>query len=52
MSVLPSPVRRTRLWHAWDIASDLLIATALIWTLPLLFGAVSAAINLLLPNSR
>ena len=47
MSVLPSPVthrgwRRTR-----EVASDLLIATALIWTLPLLLGAMNAVVQLL-----
>ena len=37
-----------RLWKVWEIASDLLIATALIWTLPLLLGAVVALVNRLL----
>ena len=31
-----------------EIASDLLIATALIWTLPLLLGAVNAIARLLM----
>jgi hypothetical protein len=35
--------------HAREIASDLLIATALIWTLPLLFGAAVAVLTRLLP---
>jgi hypothetical protein len=48
MSVLPSPVTHSRLWQVWEVASDLLIATALIWTLPLLLGAVGAVVNLLL----
>jgi hypothetical protein len=41
----------TRSWleRAWDVASDLLIATALIWALPLLFAALAAALRLLLP---
>jgi hypothetical protein len=47
MAVLPSPVTHSRLWQAWDITSDLLIATALIWTLPLLFGGVAALFKLL-----
>jgi hypothetical protein len=47
MSVLPSPVTHSRMRQAWDIASDLLIATALIWTLPLLFGALGALVRVL-----
>ena len=31
--------------HAREIAADLLIATALIWTLPLLLGAVVAVLS-------
>ena len=47
MSMLARPVthrgwRRTR-----EVASDLLIATALIWTLPLLLGVVAAVAGLL-----
>jgi hypothetical protein len=34
--------------QAWGVASDLLLATALIWTLPLLLGAVAAMVRLLL----
>lgn len=37
-----------RLWKVWEIASDLLIATALIWTLPLLLGVVGAVVRALL----
>ena len=37
-----------RLWKVWEIASDLLIATALIWTLPLLLGIVGAVVKVLL----
>ena len=48
MSVLPSPVSRSRSRQVWDVASDVLIATALIWALPLLLGVVSAVVNLLL----
>jgi hypothetical protein len=47
MSVLPSPVRHSRLWQAWDVTSDLLIATALIWMLPLLLGGLAALFKLL-----
>ena len=40
----------TRSWlsHAGEIASDLVIATAVIWTLPLLVGATAALVRLLL----
>jgi hypothetical protein len=41
-------VTHSRLWKVWEIASDLVIVTALIWTLPLLLGVVGAVINLLL----
>lgn len=37
-----------RLWKVWEITSDLLIATALIWTLPLLLGIVGAVVKVLL----
>jgi hypothetical protein len=33
--------------HAREITADVLIATALIWTLPLLLGAVVAVLSLL-----
>ena len=49
MPALISPiVIRSRFGQAWDVTSDLLMATALIWTLPLLLGAAAAAIRLLL----
>ena len=32
---------------AWTVASDLVIATAVIWTIPLLLGAIAAAFRLL-----
>jgi hypothetical protein len=48
MAVLPSPVSHSRLRQAWEIASDLLIAIAVIWALPLLLGAVGAMVTLLL----
>ena len=39
----------SRAWFgsAWNVACDLLIATAVVWTLPLLLGAVTAALRLL-----
>jgi len=48
MAALPSLVTRSRLEQAWDVLSDLMIATALIWTLPLLLGAAAALFKLLL----
>ena len=47
MSALPTPVTHSRRGQAWEIASDLLIATALIWTLPLVLGAVGALVRVL-----
>lgn len=47
MSVLASPVIPSRLWQVWEVACDLLIAMALIWTLPLLVGAVRALVTIL-----
>ena len=43
-----SPVL-TRSWfgRAWEITSDLLIATAIIWALPLLLGIVVAVVGLI-----
>jgi hypothetical protein len=41
-TVVPSRLARAR-----EIVADLLIATALIWSLPLLLGAVAALIRLL-----
>jgi len=42
MSTLTSPiVIRSRFGRAWEVTSDLLIATALIWALPLLIGAAA-----------
>jgi hypothetical protein len=46
MAVLPSPITYRGWRRAREIASDLLIATALIWTLPLLLGAVNAVAGL------
>jgi hypothetical protein len=48
MLTLTTPiVIRSRFGRAWEVTSDLLIATALIWTLPLLIGAAAALIELL-----
>ena len=41
-------VSRTWFTQAWEVASDLVLATALIWTLPLLLGVVRAIVRLLL----
>ena len=49
MSALTSPiVIHSWFGRAWQVASDFLIATALIWTLPLLLGAMAALLRLLL----
>jgi hypothetical protein len=45
MSALPSPSAHSGLRGVWEVFSDLLIATALIWTLPLLLGAASALVK-------
>ena len=49
MSALTSP-SVTRSWpgRAWEVVSDLVLATALVWALPLLLGIVAAAVRLLL----
>jgi hypothetical protein len=47
-----APVSRTWFAQAWEVASDLVLATALIWTLPLLLGAVTALVRLLLKALR
>ena len=48
MSVLPSPVFADSWFaRAREIAADLLIATALIWTLPLLLAAAAGLVRLL-----
>jgi len=41
-------VDRSWLGRAWEVASDLVIATLLVWTLPLLVGAAAAIVRLLL----
>jgi hypothetical protein len=40
-------VSRAWLYRASHVASDLVVATALIWTLPLLLAAVIAVVKLL-----
>jgi hypothetical protein len=47
MSVLPAPVTHSGFRLVWEAASDLLIAAALVWTLPLLLGAAGALFRLL-----
>ena len=48
-TVLPSPtMTHSRLGRVWAVVSDLLIATALIWALPLLLAASAALFRLLL----
>ena len=47
MAVLPSPVTHSGWRRVREIAADLLIATAIIWTLPLLLGAVGVITGLL-----
>ena len=41
-------VSRTWLSRVWEVASDVVIATALVWALPLLLGATAALLGLLL----
>jgi len=48
MSLLPAPSAPSPWQRAWEVVSDLLIATALIWTLPLLLGAGVALVEFLL----
>jgi len=43
-----APVSRTWLSRAWEVASDLVIATALVWALPLVLAAVAAVVRLVL----
>ena len=40
-------VSRTWFGDAWGVASDLVIATALLWAIPLLLGIVAAGVRLL-----
>ena len=41
-------VSRTWLSRAWEVASDVVIATAVVWALPLLLAAMAALLGLLL----
>ena len=43
-----APVSRTWLARVGEVASDLVIATALVWALPLLLAAVAAVLSLVL----
>jgi hypothetical protein len=47
MPVPSSPVVPSRWGKVWEVISDLLIATALLWTLPLLLGAAGALLRFL-----
>lgn len=47
MSVLTPVPTLSRLAQAWEVASDLVIVTALIWTLPVLLGLAMALGRLL-----
>ena len=48
MSSLPALSSRSWWQRARDVVSDLLLATALIWALPLLLGAGVAVVEFLL----
>jgi len=41
-------VSRTGIGRAWDVASDVVLAIALIWAVPLLIGLVAAVLRRLL----
>jgi hypothetical protein len=43
-----APASRTWLARAREVASDLVIATALVWALPLLLAAVAAVLRLVM----
>ena len=48
MAVLPSPVTHSGWRRLWEVGSDLVVATAVIWSLPLLLGAVQAIAKVLM----
>jgi hypothetical protein len=48
MAVLPSPAINSGWRRLWEVGSDLVIATAMIWALPLLLGAVQAIAKVLM----
>lgn len=45
MAVLPSPITPTGFRRAWEVVSDLFIATAVLWTLPLLLALIGALVK-------
>ena len=47
MSVLAAPITHSGLRRFWELVSDLLIATALIWALPVLIASLAAALGFL-----
>jgi hypothetical protein len=48
VTVLPTPSAARSGWgRAWGVASDLLIAIVVLWTLPLLLGLVGALVRLI-----
>ena len=47
MTALQGPVAESRLARVWSVASDLFIATAVIWAIPLALGAIAAVARLL-----
>ena len=48
VTLLPTPSSHSRLGFAWSVASDLLIAIAVVWTVPLLLGAAYFLVTRLL----
>ena len=47
MSALTPVPTPSRLARAWELASDVVIATALLWTVPLLLGLATALVRML-----
>lgn len=45
MALLPSPITHSGFRRAWEIASDLFIATAVLWTLPLVLALIAALVK-------
>jgi hypothetical protein len=52
MSVLPGPRPSSGLRRVGEVSSDLLIATAVIWSLPLAFAVLAAVFRFLLGFSN
>ena len=46
MTALQGPVAESRFARVLSVASDVLIATAVIWAIPLLLGAAAAVFRL------